>query len=83
MHLIRYLSEMKEQEMLQRTLQLLPNGGIKAVSERSGFPRSTVVDCLTNYRPNRRIDAMSIYRITASFLKERGINYLPLTKFLK
>ena len=74
---------MNEQEILQRTLRLLPNGGIKAVSERSGFPRSTVVDCLTNYRPNRRIDAMSIYRTTASFLSERGIEYKPLTKFLK
>lgn len=73
---------MKTQQILQRTLLLLPNGGIQAISERSGFSRSTVVDCLRNYRPNRRIDAHSIYRTTASFLKERGINYTPLTNFI-
>jgi len=78
-----YLSEMKEQAILKRTLRLLPLGGIKAVSERSGFPRSTVVDCLSTYRPSRRIDANRIYAITAEFLRERGINFTPLNQLIK
>ena len=73
---------MEKQLIFQRTLRLLPNGGIQAVSERSGFPRSTVVDCLKNYRPNRRIDADRIYRTTAEFLRERGINFEPLNQLI-
>jgi len=73
---------MEKHEVFKRVLRLLPNGGIQAVSDRSGYPRSTVVDCLSNYRPNRRIDAESIYRITAEFLRERGINYQPLTQII-
>ncbi len=74
---------MTEQTIISKALRLLPHGGIKAVSERSGFPRSTVVDCLSNYRPNRRIDVNRIYTITAEFLRERGIDFKPLNQLIK
>ena len=73
---------MEKHEVFKSVLQMLPNGGIQAVSDRSGYPRSTVVDCLSNYRPNRRIDADRIYRTTAEFLRERGINYEPLNQLI-
>lgn len=74
---------MEENQILRKILRLLPNGGIKAVAERSGFPRSTVVDCLSTYRPNRRIDVNHIYRTTAEFLYERGIQVQSFNNLIK
>jgi len=72
---------MTEEQIANRVKQLLKNlpyGGVKEVAKRSGFPRSTVIDVLSNYRPNRRIDSRIIYRATAEYLKERKISYTPL-----
>jgi len=70
------------QEQITKRVRLLlsnlPYGGIKTISERSGFPRSTVIDVLSNHRTNRRIDQRIIFRETAAYLKERKISYEPL-----
>tara|TARA_R110002096_G_scaffold306639_2_gene501271 strand:- start:1167 stop:1397 length:231 start_codon:yes stop_codon:yes gene_type:complete len=76
---------MEKQKILPRVKELLrnmPYGGIREISEKSGYPRSTVIDVLSTDRKGRRIDERVIYRATIDYLKERKINYEPLNQLI-
>ncbi len=72
------MTDKKQTDRVRLLFSNLPYGGIKAISDRSGFPRSTVIDVLCNHRENRRIDQRVIFRATIEYLKERQISYEPL-----
>jgi len=77
------MTEQKTIEKVKQIFDNLPYGGIKEVSERSGYPRSTVIDVLSNYRPNRRIEALRVYEAAYDYLELRKLNNKPLKQIIE